>query len=168
MTQQKPNKKHAGGRPTKYKREYAQQLIEYFTKEVVEKIENKTRGMGKNAWEKTEVRYEAVFFPTIELFAAKEIGVNDDTIVEWATTKYPEDYSVKALRGKLRHPEFSAAYMRAKGLQKGLVIQYGMIGKLDSRFATFFANVNLGMTPNSEVEEHITITTRKHRAGDKH
>lgn len=148
------NKKHAGGRPTKYKREYAERIIEYFSKPVVEEILTVTEGTGKSEWRKEEKRYEAMFFPTLELFAA-EIGVCDDIFVEWA--------GAKDSRGRLKYPEFTDAYTRVKKIQKGLVIQYGMIGRLDSRFATFFASANLGMTPKSESEEHVTITTRKHK-----
>lgn len=163
MTKQQTPKKRRPGQPTKYRKEYAEDIVTYFSKDVVEKIENTTEGLGKSAWKKTEVRYEATFFPTIELYAAK-IGVDDTTLINWAEIRYPDDYSVKALRGKRRHPEFFAAYTRAKAIQKGLVIQYGMIGKLDSRFATFFANANLGMTTKAENEEHVTVTTRKHKS----
>lgn len=155
MTKQPPKKKQPIGRPTKYKKEYAQQLLDYFNKAIVEKIETITEGTGKSEWKKTEVRYEATFFPTLELFA-NQIEVNDDTLQNWS------DAIDK--RGRRKHPEFFSAYTRAKRIQRGVLIQYAMIGKLSTQFATFFASANLGMTPNSSVDEHVTVTTRKHKS----
>lgn len=145
------------GRPTGYKEEYAQMLIDYFNEEVVKEIKTITEGTGKSQWRKEEKRYEALFFPTLELFANK-IGVDDDTLVEWAKAKYPADYRVTELAGTLKHPEFTAAYTRAKKIQKGLVIQYALIGKLNPGFAQFFAINNLGMQSKSIVENQGEVT----------
>lgn len=148
------------GRPTKYKPEYAEAMLKYFNKDVVKKIETVTSGSnGKGGeWSKTEVRYEALFFPTLELFA-ESIGVNDDTLVEWAG-KYPADYRDQALAGTLRHPDFSAAYTRAKKVQKGAVMQYAMIGKLNAGFAQFFAVNNLGMKSKTFVDNSGEVVHR--------
>jgi hypothetical protein len=144
------------GRPSEYKEEYADMLIDYFNEDVVREIKTITEGKGKSEWRKEEVRYEALFFPTLELFA-NTIGVNDDTLVEWAG-KHPSDYRDKDKAGQLRHPEFSAAYTRAKKIQKGLLLQYALIGKLNPGFAQFFAVNNLGMQSKSVVENHDEIT----------
>jgi len=150
------NQKNKGGRPTKYKPEYADALIDYFSREVVKEIKTITQGSnGKGGeWSKEETRYEALFFPTLELFA-HEIGVNDDTLVEWANKRYPEDHEQA---GELEHPEFSAAYTRVKKIQKGLLIQNALIGKLNPGFAQFFAVNNLGMQSKSVVEQSGEVT----------
>ena len=132
---------HPGGRPTLYKPEYCDALIEYFSRDVVKEIKTITEGHGKSEWRKEEVRYEALFFPTIELFA-HSIGVSDDTLVLWAKT----------------HKEFSAAYTRAKRIQKGLLLQYTMIGKLNPGFAQFFAINEYGMQSKSVVENKGEVT----------
>lgn len=134
---------HPGGRPTKYKPEYAQQLIDYFNREVVKEIKTVTSGSnGKGGeWSKEEKRYEALFFPTLELFA-NELNVNDETLLEWAKV----------------HPEFSAAYTRAKHIQKGVLLQHTMTGKLNSNFAQFFAINEFGMQSKSVVENKGEVT----------
>jgi hypothetical protein len=146
------------GRPIKYKDEFAEELLKYFSDEVVSKIETITSGSNSKGgeWSKTEVRYEALYFPTLELFA-NSIGVNGDTLVRWAG-KYPNDFSDESKRGTLRHPDFYAAYTRAKEIQKGLLLQYALIGKLNPGFAQFFAVNNLGMQSKSLVEQNETVT----------
>lgn len=151
-------KKSSLGRPTKYKPVYAQMLLDYFNEDVVKEIKTITSGSGNKGseWSKEEVRYEALFFPTLELFANK-IDVNDDTLVEWAG-KHPSDYYIKSKAGKLRYPAFSAAYTRAKRIQKGLLIQFALIGKLNPGFAQFFAINEYGMQSKAVIENHDEIT----------
>lgn len=160
-------KKNNGGRPTKYDSKYAGELIEYFKREVVKEIHTVTSGSnGKGSeWSKDEVRYEALFFPTLELFAA-EIGVDDATLYTWSVTKYPDDYRIKSKRGLYKHPEFHDAYTRAKNIQKGALVANAMTGKLHAGFAQFFAINNLGMLSAKE-DNTITVTTRKHKKDDK-
>lgn len=168
MTKRKDPKDYVDrGRPPKYKPEYAKMLIDYFRKDVVKEIHTVTSGSnGKGSeWSKDEVRYEALFFPTLELFA-DSIDVDDDTLEAWSKAKYPDDYRIKAKQGLFKHPEFHGAYIRAKKMQKGALIQNAMTGKLHAGFAQFFAINNLGMLSAKE-DSTITVTTRKHRKGDK-
>lgn len=170
MTKKKNPKDYVDvGRPSKYKKQYAEELIKYFKQEVVEEIHTITSGSnGKGSeWSKDEVRYEALFFPTLELFAA-DIDVDDTTLYMWSIAKYPDDYRVKKQRGKYKYPEFRNAYTRAKNIQKGALVKNAMTGKLHAGFAQFFAINNLGMlSAKEENQQHITVTTRKHRKGDK-
>lgn len=158
------------GAPSKYKPEYAQLLIDFFKNcEVVKEIHTVTSGSnGKGSeWSKDEVRYEALDFPTLELFAC-EIDVDDNTLVLWANAKYPDDYRIKAKQGLYKYPEFRAAYSRAKNIQKGKLVKNAMTGKLHAGFAQFFAINNLGMlSAKEENTQQITVTTRKHRKDDK-
>lgn len=126
------------GRPTKYKPEYCEEIIRYFSQECIKEIVEVVE--GKN-WSKETVRYEPIFFPTFELFAAK-IGVDDDTLVEWSKV----------------HKDFSAAYSRAKSLQKGALLQYSTLGKFNSNFAQFLAINNMGMESRKKLETEQEIT----------
>lgn len=150
---------HPGGAPSKYKEEYVQQLLDYFSQDVVKGIKTITEGHGKSEWRKEEVRYEALFFPTLELFAHK-IGVDDDTLQNWSDARFPEGHE---LAGEREHPEFFGAYTRAKKIQKGLLLQYALIGKLNPGFAQFFAVNNLGMQSKSVVENNGEVI---HKFGD--
>ena len=102
---------HPGGRPTKYKPEYCNQLIKFFSGPRNETIE-KAHITGKNEYEKTEYMRVAYELPTFAKFARK-IGANKDTIVsEWVK----------------KHKEFSDAYNQAKELQKEFLIDNGLGG----------------------------------------
>ena len=108
------------GRPSKYRQEYCQQLIDFFsvpaTTTIIKKI------ITKNGTEIEEEVERAVNLPTIERFCSN-IGVDGDTIITWN-----KDY-----------PEFHAAYARAKALQKDLLITNGCKGLYNSQFAIFVA-----------------------------
>ena len=108
-----------GGRPTKYKPEYAADIIKWFsvpkhTSFVKKEITIETTG-------KHEVEYQMVAadLPTFEGFA-RSIEVNGDTIVEWANGRDEND--------DLKYPEFSAAYKVAKDLQREFLIDNGLKG----------------------------------------
>lgn len=108
------------GRPTKYDPKFAQMMIKFFSQPKFEryiKSEKQTTKSNGTIEKWFEYGYRCKDLPTYNKFAMK-IGVNGDTLVEWTKTKYPEDFAVKVLRGKLMHPEFSAAYNRTKELQK--------------------------------------------------
>jgi hypothetical protein len=128
--------KHPGGRPTKYKPEYCDEIIAFFSRDV---IDERTETMEGKNWSKTVTVKEAVFFPSIEGFAAS-IGVDDDTLVEW---------------GKV-HPRFSAALKHAKAIQRSLIYEYGLTGKLDSRLAGLFAQSNMGWFTKAKDEDKLT------------
>jgi hypothetical protein len=107
--------KHPGGRPTKYKAEFCDQLIAFFDVEPWELREVTLTLRNVTTVEKDE-RY-ATRLPTFERFA-HNINVHVDTMIEW-TNK--EDKN-----GKLVHPKFSEAYKRAKQLQKDILIENGL------------------------------------------
>lgn len=68
---------------------------------------------------------------------ARSIGVNEDTIVEWAKA----------------HPEFSVAYAQAKDLQKSILITCGLLGLYNPVFAKFTA-VNITNWRDKQDIEH--------------
>jgi hypothetical protein len=111
---------HKKGRPTKYDPKYCEEIVNYFDKPR-SKIIKRTKSFkdGRVFEEEYEV---ANPLPLFGMFAHK-IGVNKDTIVEWAKV----------------HPDFSVAYTRAKDIQKAFLIENGLKGLYDSKFAIFVA-----------------------------
>lgn len=107
------------GRPTKYKPEYCEQLIAFFSSPKRERVV-KSVTTGKNEYEKTEYQTIPCDLPTFAKFARK-IGVNGDTIVEWAKATLEDGKTLK-------YPEFSAAYNDAKDLQKEFLVDNGLAG----------------------------------------
>jgi len=108
------------GRPTKYDPKFADEIVKFFSGPKFEQfIKSEKQTTKKNGTTETwiEYGYRPLDLPTFNKFARK-IGVNGDTIVEWTEARYPLTFEVKALAGKLKHPEFSAAYNTAKELQK--------------------------------------------------
>lgn len=159
-------------RPTKYKEEYADRLLDYFssfTQEVyVDReyydIKGRTREetiartpVDDDWYKRHLVRKEthkviSSKFPTIERFAFM-LNVSRDTLYEWATARYDENYKIVNERGKLKHPEFSYAYARAREIQESILIEWAMDGTFNSQFAIFLAKNRFWYTDKSEVEQ---------------
>ncbi len=112
--------KHPGGRPTKYRRKYCEELIAYFsvepTKEVTKTITTKHGTVIE------EPVQRAIRLPSLERFAAN-IGVSKQTVITWTEN----------------HPEFLDAYKRAKDLQKDILNTNGLLGLYDAGYAKFVA-----------------------------
>lgn len=106
------------GQPTKYKPEYCQQLIDYFSIEPLEIIREQeitdTEG-GKCISRRLPQR-----FPWFEGFARK-IGVHRNTLKNWCA----------------EHPEFAEAYETAKDLQREFLVDIGLSGATSASFAIF-------------------------------
>ena len=108
----------APGQPTKYKPEYCQKLIDYFSIEPLEVIREQeitgTEG-GKYVSRRLPQR-----FPWFEGFARK-IGVHRNTLKNWCN----------------EHPEFAEAYETAKDLQREFLVDIGLSGATSASFAIF-------------------------------
>lgn len=106
------------GQPTKYKPEYCQQLIDYFSIEPLEIIREQeitdTEG-GKYISRRLPQR-----FPWFEGFARK-IGVHRNTLKNWCA----------------EHPEFAEAYDTAKDLQREFIVDVALSGAAPPSFAIF-------------------------------
>jgi hypothetical protein len=106
------------GQPTKYKPEYCQQLIDYFSIEPLEIIREQeitdTEG-GKYISRRLPRR-----FPWFEGFARK-IGIHRNTLKNWCA----------------EHPEFAEAYETAKDLQREFLVDIGLSGATSASFAIF-------------------------------
>jgi len=115
--------KNKGGRPTKWKPEFNQKLIDYFTVEpykqvVIGMTERETvRKDGMVSKTRSE-QYKLVPNPTpyLEDFAW-ELGVSYMTLYEWAKEENKDKY-----------PGFSEAYTRAVQLQQRHFVENGLAG----------------------------------------
>lgn len=107
----KPEDKLKAGAPSKYRPEYCQRMIDYFSVGVF-----KARGYGK------EKEYN--YFPSFQAFSAKELKVTHQTLLNWCN-----DF-----------PEFFEAYELCKQLQEQLLVEAGLTRAYDSGFAKFILN----------------------------
>lgn len=124
------------GQPTKYKVEYATQLVEFFASAKVI--------MGDEG-------AEANIFPTLARFACN-IGVHRETMINWANATDAND--------NLKHPEFFDAYKRAKEYQEAFIYEGGMSGAVNPTFAIWSAKAILGHrdTETVQTEESKPLT----------
>jgi len=104
-------KKHAGGRPTKYKSEYCDILIEYFDSEPFSEIEiphYQNDGVTLKWMDKKIIPNR---MPTLRKFA-KKIGVHVSNVYEWVK----------------KHKEFRDAFTCAQDIRKDWLIDLGLSG----------------------------------------
>jgi len=120
------------GRPTKYKREYCQQLIEYFNiQPYYERKETITNLKTKQKYYK--YRTVANDLPSLVGFACK-LGVTRDTLNEWANAVNKDN--------KLKHKDFSDAIKKAKEYQEYIWQTNSLKGLYNTAF-TIFAGKNI-------------------------
>jgi hypothetical protein len=120
------------GRPTKYRPEYCQAIVEYFSVEPTYEVPVTITFKNGTEKESTEERPTQLRF--LSNFA-DSIGVDPDTLLEWCR----------------KHKEFSGAYTRAKALQKQHLVTCGLLGLYNSKFAVFTA---CNITDMRNKEEH--------------
>lgn len=143
------------GRPTKYKKEYATQFIEYFDVKSFDLLRDEEGQLALN--KHGQPLLKACEFPTKAGFAC-QIGVDRDTLKEWANK---EDE-----HGNKVHPEFSAAYKRADQYQEKILIQCGLAGVYQGNFAIFTAKNVLGWRDKHEHDHKGDINI--HLTADEH
>lgn len=139
----------AVGRPTKYRKYFADMMLNYFD---VAPYEHKVFEGKKGA---VKIVTEAVRLPTLERFATK-LNVAVDTLSNWAMAKDPADPEGKTLL----HPEFFHAYNRIKQMQKEILIANGLSGLYQSNFAIFVATNFTDMTNKQEIDNTIKADER--------
>lgn len=138
------------GRPSKFKAEYIQMILEYFDvepykKEVMETSEEYFQsGVLKKKSEKTRLIPNKL--PTLFSFA-RSIGVSYKTVWSWAFEK-EEDKLTDDLKA------FRNAYNEAKEMQKEFIISIGLSGAANAPFAIFTAKNVTDM--RDKVETDIT------------
>ncbi len=132
------------GRPSKYKPEYCQMLIDHFDEEPFREIEIPHYKGGVLAW--TDCKEVANRVPSLTKFATQN-GLGWATVHDWLN---PEHGSY--------HEEFSDAYTHARALRADMLIDMGMSGV--SPPASFkFVAVNLtDMRDKQETELNGNVT----------
>ena len=134
-------------RPTKYKKQYCQDIIDYFLlcgeaeikKVVISESYYKGKDGEKGALKEKKYKLIADNLPFFSAFAEK-IGVHVDTLLEW----------VKVKEG------FSEAYKKAKDIQKRVLIKNGLAGMWNPAFSIFTAKNLTDMRDKKEVELHVS------------
>lgn len=128
------------GRPSKYKEEYCEAIIEHFN--IVPITTKSKKTYYADGTLKSEEEYPiGSEFPTFQSFANK-IRVNVDTLSEWCKC----------------YEEFSEAYARAKSMQEHIWLVNSMGNLYNAQFAQFFGKNCLGYKDKTEVE---TTTVEK-------
>lgn len=141
------------GRPGKYKKEYADMLIEYFSvPKIVTFRKRKYYTNGKVKEE--ELITQPPIYPTFEGFA-KSIGVTSGTLQNWREI----------------YPSFNEAYERALDMQKDILITNSLGGLYNGNFAKFIASAQFGMAEKTEQKitgiEGIDLNIELLRSGEK-
>lgn len=127
------------GRPTRYKKRYAKDIIDYFARPLTE---TKTKEVVSAGFVVSTEVEEANELPTIMGFA-QSIGVCKDTIANWAN--------------KEKNPEFFSAYKKAKALQESFIAQNAFKGRGNTTFSIFFLKCNHGWKDRVEVDLNANI-----------
>lgn len=131
--------KKKNGRPTKYKPEYCQQMIDYFSIahtriDVIETISKSGASQSEKTSKRaskevtTREKVQANTLPTFNKFAMM-IRVDNDTLTEW----------------KKVHPNFSLAYKECKALAENMLCHNALNGFYNPAFAIFYAKNNTSM-----------------------
>jgi len=139
------------GRPTLYRPELVDMLIAYFDVQVdrIEVVSVPTPD-GKGVMPQNEVVQNT--FPTLTRFAHNH-NLTRQTLYEWGTAINKD--------GSPKYPDFSYAYVRAREAQESLIVEGGMAGKYESRFAGLAAKNLIGWKDQIEtkVDSHVTTAT---------
>lgn len=113
-------KKGPVGRPTKYRPEYCQEIIEHFDIPLYKTVE--VEKMSASGVVKTLTEQRPNDFPTLYSFCRK-IGVSADVLADWGR----------------EHPEFLRSLNICKGIQAEFLTKHGLSGGYVSSFAKFIA-----------------------------
>lgn len=133
MTKPVTREHYKTGRPTKYKEEFCEQIIEYFRREPTTTVYKTEYDKAGNV--KGEIPIVMTTeFPTFQGFA-DDLDVSMDTLNEW---------------GRI-YPAFSDSYARAKALQERIWLINSMDNRYNSQFAQFFGKNCLGYKDRTEL-----------------
>lgn len=146
-----------GGRPTKYKEEYVDALIEYFEtfarepyiKEVIERSTITKKNGDVIVTEKFKLVSKTL--PTLFDFG-RQIGVSYSTVNRWANGRVgeaPQDLDQD--KRPYLYPEFREAYNTRVGYQTQFLASVGLSGAAPSIFAIFTAKNVIGWRDKNEL-----------------
>ena len=129
----------------KYKDEYAEALIEFFSQPL-------TRTEYKRTYNKNgdiESEYPVEFtndFPTMGMFA-RSINVSVSALKAWAGITEG---------GKYKHDHFASAYARVKEWAGGMMESGALSGKLDANMAKFVLTNDYGKQDKQVIDTRVT------------
>ena len=137
----KKKAKGAGGRPSKYKPEYCEDIVEYFSIDpVAERVESTRYDKDGNVSGET-LKETGPILPTFTRYALK-IGVCDDTLLNWSK----------------EFPEFLVAYRRCEKLQEDVWRINALKGTYNAAFSIFLGKNVFGYKDKTEIEQNTTVT----------
>lgn len=140
MKDKNDKKSNKMGRPTKYRKEFCDMMIEFFSIDPTYEQEVTYTNKKGETWSKMEEKANAL--PTFERFA-HSIGVEDKTLENWSKAK-KED-------GSLKYPDFFRSYMHAKQLQRDILVQNALLGRYNPAYAIFLSKNVTDMREKVEV-----------------
>lgn len=111
--------KHPGGRPSDYKPEYCQMMLDHFNQPLYIIKKKEIASGGRKVIVEEE---KPNSMPTFERFALS-IGAVHNTLRNWCK----------------EYPEFLSAYSACKDIQKNFILEHGMMGGYNAGFAKFVA-----------------------------
>lgn len=111
------NPKSKGGRPSKYKKEYCQLMINWFSRDLTREVEVEKIEYGK-AVKINEIQPN---YPPMFGAFAREIGVSHATLIDW--TK--------------KNKEFLEAYNECKQIQRDHIVMGCLMGIYNANFGRF-------------------------------
>jgi len=146
------------GRPTKYKPEYVNLLIEFFSGEATRK-EVMAESSKPNGEVSKTYKYVPNALPTLVGFA-KHINVDYHTVWKWSVKEFVEDEfnkMSKANRQAYKNiVEFGHTYKAVKAMQEDFLIQGGLSGAMPAS-AFIFTAKNI-TTMRDKVETEVKVT----------
>lgn len=119
------------GRPPKYKKEYDQQILDYFTKAELTETETETVASAGKAIEIEKTVCGVM--PTFSGFAIS-IDTHRETLINWCRD----------------NASFLDAYKRCKEIQEAWLVTNGLKGKVNTAFGIFTAKNVLGWRDKTE------------------
>lgn len=134
------------GRPTKYRPEYCERIIEFFdrdpieTREVIIKDEKGDPALDDKGEVKKRIVTGPCQCPTFEKFSA-DLSVSRSTLMEWTKS----------------FPEFQVAYTKARGMQANIMMVNGMSGAYNAAFTNLSMKNMHGWRDKSEVENNHIV-----------
>lgn len=129
-------KKNLGGRPSKYKEEFCERMLNFFS--IPHTYMDEVTVIDKTGNATTKEVEKPNILPTFEKFAVN-IGVCFDTLREWVK----------------EHEEFSESYKRCKDLQKDMLNDLAMRGFYNPTYTIFVAKNITDMRDKTEQDLNL-------------
>ena len=127
------------GRPTKYKKEYCQAIIDYFANfEPFDEIPVDKQDKEGNVT--TTMKKVPAMPPSLTKFGTS-IGVHFDTLLEW----------------REKHPEFSVSYRQAKKIYEDTIRDGAVIGLYKENFTKMVMAQNFGWSDKQQVDNNLSF-----------